>query len=77
MRITGISHHYHGSIVYVISNMHIVSALMCIIMDYNVLLQVNGVESSSLTNNQMVKLLTSSETYVTILFSREPSITLL
>lgn len=41
------------------------------------LFQVNGIEISGLTNDQLIKLLTSSESYVTFLFSREPSMTLL
>jgi protein scribble len=41
------------------------------------ILEVNGIETGNLTNDQLVKLLTSHETYVTILFCREPSVTLL
>ncbi|XP_003389853.2 PREDICTED: uncharacterized protein LOC100638997 [Amphimedon queenslandica] len=41
------------------------------------ILAVNSVDVSNLLNEQLVKLLTSEDVYVTILFAREPSITLL
>lgn len=45
--------------------------------DCFVFLKVNGVDTGNLMNEQLVKLLTSEDMYATILFSREPSITLL